>query len=178
MKIPVARSSQDGWQQVALSYDLDYGDYGAKAIVDFRVRRMRGRTVAAVFMYTDYDDQTPAIEAILGSFAASGDKSVTKAVLQTLMSGLVEADSAMRAHCEDGLDKLGRLTLPLPETVCKSVDRATYERLRPTKLICTEVTWGDEVYFEVQEWEEIFQTDGTTGMAYSTQWYRAPSGRR
>lgn len=74
MKIPVTRSTQDGWRQVALSYDLGYGDYGAKATVDFRVRRMRGRTVAAVFMYTDFDGQTPAIKAILGSFTASDGK--------------------------------------------------------------------------------------------------------
>jgi len=178
MKMPVTRSSQDQWRQVAVSYDLDYGDYGAKASVDFRIRRMRGRTVAVVFMYTDFDDQAPAIKAILGSFAAPDDKSATEAVIQTLMTGVAEADSPVRARCKDALDKLSRLALPLPETVCRSVDRATYERLRRMKLICTEVIWGGKVYFEVEEWEEIFQTDGATGMAYSTQWYRAPSGRR
>lgn len=72
MKIPVTRSNQDGWRQIALSYDLDYGDYGAKAAVDFRVRRMRGRTVVVAFMYTDFNDQTPAIKGILASVAASG----------------------------------------------------------------------------------------------------------
>lgn len=78
MKIPVTRSSQDGWRQVAVSYDLDYGDYGAKASVDLRVRRMRGRTVAVVFMYTDFDDQGPAMKAILASLVASNDKSNTE----------------------------------------------------------------------------------------------------
>jgi len=68
MKVPVERGDQDGWRRVALSYDLNYGDYGATASVDFRLRRVGDRTVAVVFMYTNFNNQAPAIKAILGSF--------------------------------------------------------------------------------------------------------------
>jgi hypothetical protein len=68
MKVPIERSNRDGWQQVALSYDLFYGDYGATARVDFRLRRMGNRTVAVVFMHTNVNNQAPTIRAILGSF--------------------------------------------------------------------------------------------------------------
>jgi hypothetical protein len=105
-------------------------------------------------------------------------RSPTKAVLRTLMRGLATADSAARANCRDAFDKLGRLALPLPETVCKSVDRATYEKLRRMKPICTEVMWRGKVYFEVEEWEDIYQTDGTTGVAWWTDWYCAPIEKR
>jgi hypothetical protein len=68
MKVPVERSDQDGWRRVALSYDLHYGDYGATASVDFRLRRMSDRTVAVVFMHTNFNNQASTIRAILGSF--------------------------------------------------------------------------------------------------------------
>jgi len=68
MKIPVERNTKDGWRQVALSYDLFYGDYGAKASIDFRLRRTSDHTVAVVFMHTNFNKQAPAIKAILASF--------------------------------------------------------------------------------------------------------------
>jgi hypothetical protein len=68
MKVPVERSDEDGWRRVALSYDLHYADYGAAASVDFRLRRMSDRTVAVVFMHTNFNNQAPTIRAILGSF--------------------------------------------------------------------------------------------------------------
>ncbi len=70
MEVPVERSDQDGWRRVAFSYDLFYGDYGATAAVDFRLRRMGDRTVAVVFMHTTFNDYAPTIKAILGSFVA------------------------------------------------------------------------------------------------------------
>lgn len=68
MKVPVERDTKDGWRQVALSYDLFYGDYGAKASIDFRLRRTGDQTLAVVFMHTNFNKQAPAIKAILASF--------------------------------------------------------------------------------------------------------------
>lgn len=56
------------WTRSVFTYDRFYIDYGATAHVEIRVRRFEDRTIAFVFMYTDYQSQADLIESILDSF--------------------------------------------------------------------------------------------------------------
>lgn len=68
-KEPVFEQELDAqWRRTLLSFPRFYGDYGATAHVDFRVRQFDNRTFAFVFMYTSYQSQEKAIASILGSF--------------------------------------------------------------------------------------------------------------
>lgn len=62
-----ARDVKGTWRRSVFAFDLRYGDYGAKANVDYRIRKFGGRTVVAVFMYTDFQDQTAEIKGIMDS---------------------------------------------------------------------------------------------------------------
>lgn len=67
--VPAALQQESGgeWRQTVLSYRRVYGDYGATALVDLRLRRFGDQTVAFAFMYTDHASHEAAIEAILDS---------------------------------------------------------------------------------------------------------------
>ena len=63
------RTTAGDWRRSVFTYDLNYGDYGATAHIDVRLRRFGGKTVAAVFCYTNYRDQETDIAHILASVA-------------------------------------------------------------------------------------------------------------
>lgn len=61
------RSVAGDWRRSVWSFDLLYGDYGATANVDVRLRAFGSRTLALVFCYTNFQDQEPTIARILAS---------------------------------------------------------------------------------------------------------------
>lgn len=64
----VTQNNKASWRQTVLSYPRFYGDYGATAHVDFRIRRFDKRTVVFVFLYTNFQAQEKTIATILDSF--------------------------------------------------------------------------------------------------------------
>jgi hypothetical protein len=58
------------WNKTVFAFPRWYGDYGATAHVDFRVRRLGTRTFVFVFMYSSYDLHAKEIVGILDSFSA------------------------------------------------------------------------------------------------------------
>ncbi|MBL8971294.1 MAG: hypothetical protein JNK56_11960 [Myxococcales bacterium] len=61
----VSISPGDPWQQVLLTWDNFYGDYGGPAALDLRIRRFTSATVVLAGMYSD--DWSAALDEIVAS---------------------------------------------------------------------------------------------------------------
>jgi hypothetical protein len=55
--VQVQKGENDGWPQTILSYGRFYYDYGDTAHVDIRLKQFGKKTIAFVFMYTDYQEK-------------------------------------------------------------------------------------------------------------------------
>ncbi len=60
-------SEQGGWHRRVFRFPLSYGDYGAQAHVDVRMRDFGSRALVFVFCYTDFKAQEDSIAAVLES---------------------------------------------------------------------------------------------------------------
>lgn len=57
------------WHRTLIAYDVDYGDYGGRANVDFYTTEKNGNTIVFVFMYVDMDNNLATVQQILKSFS-------------------------------------------------------------------------------------------------------------
>jgi hypothetical protein len=57
------------WHPSLIAYDVEYGDYGGRANVDFYAVEQNGNTIVLVFMYVDMDDNLATVQQILKSFS-------------------------------------------------------------------------------------------------------------
>ena len=62
------------WRRVLIVYNRQHFDYNATAYIDFRFRRVRGRVILFVFMYTSGLENDGAIRSILNSLEGGGGK--------------------------------------------------------------------------------------------------------
>jgi hypothetical protein len=70
----VSTDQRGGWDQILLSYDRWYADYGGRANVDLRLHRLEDSTVVLAGMYTDVSAALDEFETILGTVCVrSGD---------------------------------------------------------------------------------------------------------
>lgn len=67
-KVSVSREPSGKWRRASLSYDMWYGDYGGKAIVDVYAQSIGMETVVLVFMHTDVRSASDLVPEILKSF--------------------------------------------------------------------------------------------------------------
>jgi hypothetical protein len=70
--VQVQKGDEHGWRQTVFSYGRFYYDYGATAYVDIRLKQVDKKTIAFVFMYTDYQQQEKVINDILHSLRTGG----------------------------------------------------------------------------------------------------------
>ncbi len=59
------RTKDTHWHRNRFLLDLHYGDYGAKAEIDIRLRSHGTQTLAVVFLHTDFKDQAKTKEVLL-----------------------------------------------------------------------------------------------------------------
>ena len=57
------------WHRGRIGYDVEYGDYGGRANVDFYTTEKNGNTIVLVFMYVDMDNNLATVQQILKSFS-------------------------------------------------------------------------------------------------------------
>jgi hypothetical protein len=67
-KATVEQAKSGKWLRATLSYDMWYGDYGAKAIIDVYSQDFGTQTAVLVFMHTDFKGASGPIPEILKSF--------------------------------------------------------------------------------------------------------------
>jgi len=90
-----------------------------------------------------------------------GDEAVA-----ALEKGVLEADHRVRAYCEDALERLKRLSLPLPEEVYTDIFYDSYEQLRKAKRVFREVRKAGKIYFEYEEIREMHFPTGHGWFSY------------
>ncbi|MCG3179997.1 MAG: hypothetical protein BIFFINMI_02351 [Phycisphaerae bacterium] len=118
-KAPAVVHSQEGeWSRAAFTFTLWYGDYGGEAMVDFRLRRLGPRTVAAVFMYPPAGGRRVApadiVKAVMASFALTEAVSTSQPDTAGLIDDLgsddgdrrIAATRALLAMDKDALEPL------------------------------------------------------------------------
>ena len=57
------------WRRSLIAYDVEYGDYGGRANVDFYTTERNGNTIVLVFMYVDMENNLAIVQQVLKSFS-------------------------------------------------------------------------------------------------------------
>jgi hypothetical protein len=65
----LAKDEPGQWHRSLIAYDVEYGDYGGRANVDFYSAEKNGNTIVLVFMYVNMDSNLATVQQILKSFS-------------------------------------------------------------------------------------------------------------
>ncbi len=95
-----------------------------------------------------------------------------KKAIAALQQAILDETGRTRAECEDALDSLGCLSLPLPDEVYSDVSYDRYEELRKRKQVKREVRKEGKIYFETEELREHFFANGVRGWFTHRFWYK------
>jgi hypothetical protein len=93
--------------------------------------------------------------------------------------GLASQDEGLRDRAEGSLERMGKLTLPLPEQVYREVSREEYERLLEAGKVQRQVVQGGAVFFEVTELVGARHRprDSICALDLRRFWYRTPANK-
>jgi hypothetical protein len=91
--------------------------------------------------------------------------------------GLAGKDEGLRERCEDILERMGQLVLPLPEAVYEGVSPEEYRRWREEGRVERQAIKDGTIFFEVTKRVGVRGSPGAVcTLGYRRYWYRTKAG--
>jgi hypothetical protein len=118
----------------------------------------------------------PSVEVRVAAAQALGRLADADA-LAAFRLGLAGKDEGVREQCEDILERMGQLVLPLPEAVYEGVSPEEYQRWRESGSVERQAIKDGTIFFEVTQRVGVRGSPGAVcTLGYRRYWYRTKAG--